>query len=427
MAGKKQAVDSDAKGRADVRSAELLAAASYMTDILPNGCLYHSWRVALIAERLASALVPEEAGDVFYAGLMQDVGTVGAYKHITQYTSLQKQLDDPLIRSHPRRGAAMLDWLPGMSGAAKLVRSHHEWWDGRGYPDSKVAKEIPTGSQILLAVETMDAAGCFASSSALVDGLRQLTVFTGHAWCREVWAAVVHSVGDSEFYKAIMDQTVLQSMISDTLARRPVPTELDCVEGIERVFHVMAALVDAKDPSTSGHSLRTAKFARGLAEHMGLSENEVHTAYQAGLVHDCGRLGVPTPILKRQGRLNSEEMNLVRKHAQMTMRVMSCMPTCPGMARIGELAGHDHERYDGTGYPDRLAGENIPIISRILCVTDAFDAMTSSTSYKHLLSPRFAVIRLQQAAGAQFDPHVVDSMTSAVEAGVLEVEQAAAA
>jgi HD-GYP domain-containing protein (c-di-GMP phosphodiesterase class II) len=411
----------------DLRPAELLAAAAYMTDILPNGCLYHAWRVALVAEHIASALVPEEAAAVFYAGLVQDVGTVGAYKHITQYSSLQKQMDDPLIRSHPRRGAALLDWLPGMSDAAKLVRSHHEWWDGRGYPDGKVAREIPVGSQILLAVETMDAAGCLLSSTNLVEGLRQLTIFTGHAWSKDVWAAVVHSVEDAAFYESVMDPTGIQPLISDMLTKRPLPPELDCAEGVERVFHVFAALVDAKDPSTSGHSLRAAKLAEGLATHLGLSADEVQTAYRAGLVHDCGRLGVPTPILRRSGRLNEEEMGLVRKHAQMTTRVMSCIPNSLRMALIGEIAGHDHERYDGTGYPDRLTGENIHILSRILSVADAFDAMTSATSYKHLLSPRFAVIRLKQAAGSQFDPKVVEAMTNSVEERVLEVEQSAAA
>ncbi len=412
---------------ADLNPAELLAAAAYMTDIVPNGCLYHAWRVGLVGEHIASALVPDEAGAAFFAGLIQDVGTVGAYKHITQYTSLQKQMDDPLIRSHPRRGAALLEWLPGMGDAAKLVRAHHEWWDGRGYPDGKVAREIPAASQILLAVETMDAAGCFQSSTSLVEGLRRLAIFTGHAWSKEVWAGVVHSVEDSAFYESVMDPTGIQPLISDMLAKRPLPSELGCMEGLERVFHVFAALVDAKDPATSGHSIRAAKLAKGLAKHMGLDDEEVRMAYRAGLVHDCGRLGVPTPILRRSGRLNDEEMALVRKHAQMTTRVMSCIPHNPQMALIGEIAGHDHERYDGTGYPDRLTGENIPILSRILTVADAFDAMTSATSYKHLLSPRFAVIRLKQAAGAQFDPKVVDAMTEAVEGRALDVDLAAAA
>gem|GEM_PF-543485 len=406
---------------------DLIAAASYMIDITPTGCLYHSWRVALVAEHLASIIAPEDAADTFYAGLLMDVGTVGATKHITQYPSLQKQLDDPLIKTHPRRGAALLDWLPGLSVSAKLVRSHHEWWDGRGYPDAKVGLEIPQGSQILRIVDTVEVAGGFTSSANLVECLKLLVKFTGHAWSKDMWVGLLQSIQDAEFYKKIMDTTGLQGLVSDRLAKHKLPDELNNDEGIERVLHVFAALVDAKDPSTSGHSLRTARLARELARHMKLSEADVRTAYHAGLVHDCGRLGVPTLILKRSGRLNEEEMNLVRKHAQMTTRVLSCIPSSPDMVTLGEIAGHDHERYDGAGYPDRMSGENIHIISRILSVADAFDAMTAATSYKHLLSPRFAVIRLQQAAGSQFDPKVVDAMTSAVESGLLDEDQPAAA
>ena len=380
-----------------------------------------------MAEHLAQSFLPDEAADVFYGGLLQGVGAVGACRHITEYNSLQKQLDDPIIRSHSRRGAALLDWFPGMVKAAKLVRAHHEWLDGRGYPDGMVATEIPIGSQILLIAETLASAGCFTSNAALVEGIRQSAIFTGHAWSKQIWDALVKSTEDTAFYEAVVDRNRLQGMIADRLAAHPLSHDMNTEEGVERAFHVFPALVDAKDPSTTGHSLRTARLAKGLAAYMKLPETEVRKTYWAGLVHDCGRLGIPTMILKRSGRLNEEEMNLVRKHPRMTMRILSCMPECPDMAVIGEIAGHDHERYDGGGYPDRLAAESIPFISRIISVADAFDAMTSPTSYKHLLSARFAVIRLKQAAGSQFDPNVVDAMISAVEKGELGAELSRAA
>ena len=97
------------------------------------------------------------------------------------------------------------------------------------------------------------------------------------------------------------------------------------------------------------------------------------------------------------------------------------------MAEIGHIAGSDHERYDGTGYPNRLSGENIPLLSRILSVVDAFDAMTAATSYKNRLSPRFAVIRLQQSAGTQFDSTVVQAMIDATEEQFIQLPQTAAA
>ena len=190
-------------------------------------------------------------------------------------------------------------------------------------------------------------------------------------------------------------------------------------EGVERILHVFAVLLDARDSFTSGHSLRTARLAKALVQHMKLSEEEGAVAYRAGLVHDCGRVGVPIEVVDRPGRLNEQELNLVREHAQMTIRTLGCIPDCPGMAELGNIAGHDHERWDGRGHPDHLSGENIPLISRVLSVVDAFDAMTATTTYR-MLSPKCAVMRLKDGSGTQFDPQVVDAMISALESGALD-------
>ncbi len=417
----------DRESSTDVSPALLLAAVPYLIDIIPSGCIYHGWRVALVAEHITHAICPDEAAEVFYAGLLQEVGTVGASKHVTAYASLQEQMEDHIILTHPRRGAALMDWLPGMEASARLVRYHHEWWDGSGYQDGRGGIDIPLASQLLHLVETMDTAGCFTSWQAMSAGLRMLARFTNHAWSKDTWVKTIQSLEDSEFYSQIMNPEALQEMISDRLIKHPLPSELGNEAGVERIFHIFAALVDAKDPTTAGHSHRTAIYAKTLAEHMGLPANEVRRTYRAGLVHDCGRLGVPTSLLKRQGKLSDDEMETVRLHAQMTKRALSCMSESAEMAEIGEVAGCDHERYDGTGYPDRLIADHIPLISRILSVADSFDAMTAPTSYKNRLSPRFAVIRIQQASGTQFDPVIVEAMTSAVETRVLQVSQSAAA
>lgn len=410
-----------------INPSALLAAASFATDVVPNGCLYHSWRIALAAERVALELCPEQAGAIFFAGLMQEVGTVGASYHITCYKSLHEQTEDYIIKTHPSRGAALMDWLPGMSEPAKLIRDHHEWWDGRGYQDGLGGGDIPLGSQLLLLIETLDTAGCFESWPAMSEGLRRLAPLTGKMWSKELWASALSTLEDSAFFSRVITHDALQEMIAERLAKYPIPHELDNEAGVERMLHVFAALVDAKDPSTAGHSHRTAQYAKLLAQHMGLSKDEVALAYRAGLVHDCGRLGVPTMLLRRSGRLSAEEMELVHKHTQMTTRIMNCMPECAQMAEIGHIAGSDHKRYDGTGYPNRLSGENIPLLSRILSVVDAFDAMTAATSYKNRLSPRFAVIRLQQSAGTQFDSTVVQAMIDATEEQFIQLPQTAAA
>ncbi len=421
-------VDSDVAGTQGltIGAAELFAAVSYMTDVFPAGCHFHSWRVALVAERIASLVAPEQRREVFFAGLLQDIGAVGAHKHITKYNAIEEQVRDAHIATHSERAAALLGWLPGMAGAAELVQYHHEHWDGTGYPHARSGDGIPVGSQILRIADALDCSGAFAYDATFTEVLKNLAVHTGRVWSKDMWAALIKSLEDGPFYRSIMNSTGLHALMTSKLRELGVPSDLNDEAGVERVLHLFAALVDIKDPSTSGHSRKTAGYAAALAEHMGLSEEDVHTAYHAGLVHDCGRLGLPSEVISRSGRLNDRELSLVRQHAKMTIRTLSCLPEYPDMARLGEIAGHDHERYDGNGYPDRLAADQIHLISRILCAVDAFDAMTSASNYR-LLSPRCAVIRLQQGAGAQFDPEVVKAIVSAVSSGVFGEKFGAAA
>ncbi len=399
-------------------AAELLAALGYLADVTPGGCYYHAWRVALVSERIASILHPDARRDVFYAGLLHDIGAVGAPKHITGYTSIREQVEDPGVKSHPQRGAALINWLPGMAAAANYVATHHEWWDGRGYPAGVSGALLPAGGLILGVAATADLVGSFRSASNLKSCLPSLQGLAGSAWPREVWDAFIQSTQDTDFYKALADKAALHEMIAHRIADLPLPDEMLGDEGTERALHLFAALVDLKDPSTAGHSLRVARRAQGLAGVMGLTEEEAHLAYRAGLVHDCGRLGVAAHLLNKSGRLTDKEMDTVRKHAQMTIDVLGCLPDYEAMAKLGDLAGHDHERFDGNGYPDHIMGRDIPLVSRILSVVDAFDSMVSAADYR-LLTPRGAIVRVQQGAGTQFDPEVVEHAVVAFERGVL--------
>jgi len=400
--------------------AKLLAALSYMSDVTPDGCRFHSWRVALLAAHLAAEVAPDIQRDVFYAGLLHDIGAVGAYKHITEYPSVQAQLEDSQIRNHPRVAAAMLDWLPGMSAASSFVKAHHEWWDGSGYPMHNSGKSIPMGGRILAIADMADLFGCIDSPARLTEKFRMLSRLAGRAWPKELWAPLVQSTR-SELYHSLRGSETLVQLVARKTAELPAPEELANEEGVERALHLFAAVVDVKDPTGAGHSFRTARYAEALMRQMGQSDEDAQTAYRAGLVHDSGRVGVPSRITNRAGRLTNDEFDVVRGHAQMTMRIFNCLPDCPDMAELGRIAGHDHEHYDGAGYPSRLAGDNIPLVSRVLSVVDSFDAMVSTTSYR-MLSSRCAVIRLQKCSGTQFDPEVVDAMIAAMEEGTIAAD-----
>jgi len=173
---------------------------------------------------------------------------------------------------------------------------------------------------------------------------------------------------------------------------------LECLQSIVNT-------VDAKDPFSKGHSLRVAKYSVEIARRMDLAN--LDNIFIIALLHDIGKIGIPDDILKRVGRLMPDEYALMKQHTEFGRMILSEVASVPG---ITEGAKYHHEHYDGSGYNEGLYGENIPLIGRIICVADAFDAMTSPRSYRRGLSKAEAINELNRCAGSQFDPNVAQIM-----------------
>jgi len=168
-----------------------------------------------------------------------------------------------------------------------------------------------------------------------------------------------------------------------------------------------AALVttlDARDQYTAGHSESVARYAHDIAQRLGLSEHERQLAHLCGLVHDVGKIGLPPGLLEKPGALTLAERRQMEQHAVIGERILAKVED---YAEIARIVRHHHERIDGNGYPDRLIGDSIPLISRIITVADAYDAMTSARPYRDPMPSRVARLRLARAVGSQFDPNVV--------------------
>jgi putative nucleotidyltransferase with HDIG domain len=173
-----------------------------------------------------------------------------------------------------------------------------------------------------------------------------------------------------------------------------------------------AALVttlDARDRYTAGHSEAVATYARAIAERLGLAEEDQQLAFLCGLVHDVGKIGLPAGLLEKPGPLTLEERRQMEQHAVIGERILA---NVEDYKEIAQIVRHHHERIDGNGYPDGLRGDEIPMLSRIIAVADAFDAMTSDRPYRDSMPQRTARLRLTQAAGSQFDPTVVLALES---------------
>jgi putative nucleotidyltransferase with HDIG domain len=166
----------------------------------------------------------------------------------------------------------------------------------------------------------------------------------------------------------------------------------------------LVATLDARDRYTAGHSAAVAIYARDIARRMDLSEREQELVHLCGLVHDVGKIGLPAGLLEKPGALSLEERRQMEQHSVIGERILQKVDN---YAEIAAIVRHHHERIDGNGYPDRLECEQIPVLSRIIAVADAYNAMTSDRPYRDAMPSRVARLRLAQAADSQFDTSVV--------------------
>jgi putative nucleotidyltransferase with HDIG domain len=166
----------------------------------------------------------------------------------------------------------------------------------------------------------------------------------------------------------------------------------------------LVATLDARDRYTAGHSAAVAVYARDIARRMGLPDREQELAHVCGLVHDIGKIGLAAGLLEKTGPLTLDERRQMQEHSAIGERILS---NVEDYAEIATIVRHHHERVDGNGYPDGLVGDEIPLLSRILCVADSYDAMTSDRPYRDAMPSRVARLRLAQAVESQFDTSVV--------------------
>ena len=167
----------------------------------------------------------------------------------------------------------------------------------------------------------------------------------------------------------------------------------------------IANIIDSKDAYSGGHAVRVATCARDLAKNLGWEENACRNIYFIALLHDIGMLTVPESILHKPGRLDDAEYEQVKRHAENGAEMLRAITVLDGLA---EGIRHHHERWDGKGYPDGLAGEDIPAISRVICVANAFDAMNSNRVYRPKLSRDKIIHEFVRCRGTQFDPEMTD-------------------
>ncbi|MCR4749249.1 MAG: response regulator [Lachnospiraceae bacterium] len=204
---------------------------------------------------------------------------------------------------------------------------------------------------------------------------------------------------------------VILSVFSIKRITKAEKSEQETLEQLQKtnlgMIRSLASVIDAKDRYTSGHSHRVAEYALMIAKRMGKSEEEQKIIYNAGLLHDIGKVRVPESVINKPGKLSEEEFDSIRIHPSSGFHILRDIQSDEN---IGYGVKYHHERYDGTGYPNGLENENIPEIARIIAVADAYDAMASDRSYRKALEQSEVRAEIIRGKGTQFDPKIADIM-----------------
>lgn len=177
------------------------------------------------------------------------------------------------------------------------------------------------------------------------------------------------------------------------------------MDTIGQTIEMLSIAADNIHPYTVGHSQRVARYSLLIGTAMGMTQDQVNLLEWAALIHDVGKLSIPTTMLNKPSALTPDEYALLQRHASYTFDIVS---TITDLKPVGPVASGHHERFDGSGYPNGLAGTDIPLGARVIAVADAFDAMTSQRPYRAANDVDVACEELIDNAGTQFDPEIVD-------------------
>src|SRR5882724_7103438 len=219
-------------------------------------------------------------------------------------------------------------------------------------------------------------------------------------------------VGADDFLSRPVDRTELLARVQSLLKLKQRTDEL---EQAEAVLFSLARSIEGKDPYTHGHCERLAQYSALLGEHLKLSEEQLVALRRAGVVHDVGKIAVPDAILLKPGRLTVEEWALIKAHPIVGERI--CAPL-KSFRFVLPIIRHHHEKFDGSGYPDGLRGESIPITARVLQIVDVYDALTTDRPYKRAFSITDALQTMkQEVAKSWWDPHIFDQFERLVRSG----------
>jgi putative nucleotidyltransferase with HDIG domain len=445
---------------APVRLSEVLAGLSCALDLTEGQPLGHAGRSCVIGMRLADAigLDGEDRSALFYALLLKDAGCSSNASRIAalfghddrrikrertvldrnarlafaRYVARNVRPGEPPLRRargvarvlryarrtvrevaelRCARGAEVARAIDLPEATAEGIRALEECWDGSG-PDGLEGEAIPLLARIMAVAQTAEV---FVAASGAAAACAVLRARRGRMLDPALVDAIVPLEGDGRFWSLVRDGDWKAAV--DAL--EPPDRVLSAGdERLDRVAEAFARVIDAKSPYTLGHSVRVAALADAIAGRLDRGPGDRRELHRAALLHDLGKLGVPSSILESPRSLTEREWKIVRRHPELTLRILRPIPR---LGRVADVAGAHHERLDGSGYHRGVDARALGPDHRILAVADVYEALTAARPYQAARSPEaaLAVIEAQTPHALWADAYA--ALADAVAEGGTEV------
>lgn len=435
-----------------IRLAELIEALSHALDMTEGQPAGHCVRCCFIGTRIGQALGLKEQAlrDLYYTLLLKDLGCSsnaaricelyladdlkfkrdfklvdGSFPQILRFvlshTGMEAglaerfrgilnifknggEISTSLIQTRCQRGAEIARQMRFSDEVAQGILDLDEHVDGGGKPQGLKGKEIHLFSRIALMAQVIDVFFVHEGADAALAEVKKRS----GSWFDPQLVEVFESLANPVFFAELGSAKLEAYVLAMEPGRQAVMADEDYLDDIAAGF---ARVIDAKSPYTSGHSERVALFTDLIAEELGMALPERRRLKRAALLHDIGKLGVSNNVLDKPGRLEGEEWEQMKRHAEFSEMILSRIAAFADLALIG---GAHHEKLDGSGYPRGLKGDQISFETRIVATADVFDALTADRPYRAAMPVQKALSILWDGAGRHHDETCIAALERAL-------------
>lgn len=315
------------------------------------------------------------------------------------------QKTDFSLFAHPMRSFSLLNRFPTFREIGEIVRSHHEFYDGTGYPRGLKGEEIPLLSRILRIADSVDIILRIHSIESPEELNSYLHIGKGEEFDPALYTIFMEKIGKSGLLPKLENRNSILAMHKEIRQGIKDGYYLGTTDTVTRFFAAVANLIDNVTSSCSFHSTRVAELGEQIGLALGMGEEDLLNIRWASFLHDLGKVVGDRSIYLKKQKLSEEEWGTVRSHPQRSYDILNSVS---GLQKVAYFVLYHHENFDGSGYPSGLSGTRIPLISRILRIADAFEAMTSNRLYQRKRDWQIALKELKRQAGIQFDPAIVE-------------------